>query len=124
MTLKIFVRTYNLSPARLRRDVDGTSMLCGRETKSRPGVRAVHEYGDGRLSASFLDLTPRRWGTVRRALEDVGCELMQDGDDEGSLTFDPKDAKQVRAVLKHVGIPKKRSMSETQREALAKARAA
>lgn len=65
---------------------------------------------------------------MRRALTTVGCELMQDGDDEGSLTFDPENAEQVRTVLRYVGLPEKRSMSDEQREAaaerLATARAA
>lgn len=49
--------------------------------------------------------------------------LLQDGDEEGTLLFDPADRAQVRVAIKAVGAKRKRVLSPAQREALAKARA-
>ena len=41
-----------------------------------------------------------RWASSRRKLMAAGCAVLQDGDDEGTVSFDPNDAEASLAVLR------------------------
>ena len=62
MTLAEFAEARRL---RVRRDECGDPLI--------PGLGHVYEHGEGvHLGAMFLNLTPRRWTTIRRKLEAAG----------------------------------------------------
>ena len=83
----------------------------------------LYEHGDERLGVMFLNLTPRRWNSIRRRWKAVGCEIWQDADGEGSALFDPLNPAQVKTVLKLAGVRPRRTASPKQREQLARMRA-
>src|SRR5215831_17084860 len=54
---------------------------------------------------------PRTWGNYRRAAEATGMTVLQNGDSEGCLGFDPGNSEQVRLALKIAGVRRKRELS-------------
>ena len=113
MTLAEFAEARRL---RVRRDECGDPLI--------PGLGHVYEHGEGvHLGAMFLNLTPRRWTTIRRKLEAAGCVIWQDADGEGAVLLDPLNSAQVRTVLKLTGVRPKRISSEKQKAVLERARA-
>lgn len=106
--MKAFAKTRQLTT---KRDEDNTITVPG-------PIGHIWKYGTKRLAITFLDLTTRQWATIRRACVKTGMELQQEGDYEGTLLFDPKNTKQVRAALKVTGLKKKRKMSPEQLERL------
>ena len=113
MTLAEFAEARRL---RVRRDECDDPVAHGR-------LGHLYEHGDGRLGAMFLNLTPRRWNTIRRKQKAVGCVIWQDADGEGSVLFDPLNSAQARTVLKLAGVRPRRVASPEQRERLARMRA-
>jgi hypothetical protein len=45
-----------------------------------------------------------RWVSARRKLTSVGCVVVQDGDNEGTISFDPNDAESSLAILRIIRI--------------------
>lgn len=45
-----------------------------------------------------------RWVSSRRKLIAAGCVVVQDGDDEGTVSFDPNDTEASLAVLRIVRV--------------------
>ena len=43
-----------------------------------------------------------RWVSCRNKLATAGCEVVQDGDNEGTVAFDPNDTEASLAVLRSV----------------------
>lgn len=97
MDIRAFAKRERL---KTRRDEVNEEIIPGRGWKlqaHRIGEEAVltsrgshiYEHGDGRLAATFLKGTPRTWGFRKRRGLAVGMELHQDGDEEGTLLFDP-----------------------------------
>ena len=84
----------------------------------------IYDHGSGRFGALFMPpanrRTPRRWGNVRRKLAAAGFEVVQNGDAEGSLLFDPADATQTALAIRAVGARRKRVPSEGQLAVLAR----
>jgi len=66
----------------------------------------------------FENTSVRLWNNVKKALLDAGCVLVQHGDTEGVFRFDPSDSKQAEAVIKRLGIPRKRRVSKGTEERL------
>jgi hypothetical protein len=52
--------------------------------------------GPGKLGCLVMVQSVRRWRAVKGRLLAVGCALMQDGDNEGTLRVDPGDTRQYR----------------------------
>jgi ribosomal protein L37AE/L43A len=103
-----------------RIDADGTTIIPGRDGSSH-----IYENGDDLLGVLYM---PRvagkpvtgaimKWNRRRDKSEAAGMELQQNGDYEGSLTFDPENAQQVKLAIWIAGVKPKRIMSEAQREA-------
>lgn len=108
---------------RLRRSDDRLLIIRGRHG-------FLYDYDDGQrlgLTISSEDGGAGRWNNRRRAGEVAGMECIQDGDAEGTLLFDPSDAKQARVAIKAVAAHRQRRLSPEQRVAasahLAKLRA-
>lgn len=114
MDIRAFANEYRL---RTRRDEDGGRIVPGKHGKIDP-------YDIATLAVMILGSTPRKWGFARRAGEAAGMTVLQDGDAEGTLLFDPSNAEQARTAIKIAAAKRKRIMSPAQREVLAKARKA
>lgn len=56
----------------------------------------VFQHTDDLLAATITS----RWPSSRRKLIAAGCAVLQDGDDEGTVSFDPNDAEASLAVLR------------------------
>lgn len=71
---------------------DGTEVING-------SLGHLYEYSDTELGVCFLppgEPRPKKWGNVRRACIAAGMTLLQNGDSEGCLSFDPNNREQVR----------------------------
>lgn len=106
--MRAFAERHRL---RVRRDEAGEPVIPGRD-----GL--IYEYGSGRLAVMVLDLTPRRWGHIRRQCVAGGMEVLQDGDAEGSLIFDPTDDVQALLAIRAAHIRRRRVVSEATRQRL------
>jgi hypothetical protein len=85
-----------------------------------PGNRGqIYVVAPGKLGCLILAKSKRHWHIVRRSLTTAGCEVLQDGDAEGTLLVNPNDAAQVRAAVTAIAAKRKRSVTAAQREALA-----
>ncbi len=84
----------------------------------------VYDYSATELGVMFIppDRTPRRWGNLRREALRAGMVLRQDGDSEGSLSFNPNNMTQCRLAMKIAGVKQRRGMSVKQTEVLSRAR--
>ena len=58
----------------------------------------VSQHSDELLAVTIT----RRWVSSRHKLVTAGGEVVQDGDDEGTVTFDPNDTEASLAVLRSV----------------------
>jgi hypothetical protein len=57
---------------------------------------------------------PKRWGNFRRAGIAAGMTILQNGDSEGCLQFDPTDKAQSTLAIRIAGVrPKRRVSPET-----------
>src|SRR5262245_12472263 len=117
MTIKEFASKHKL---RIK-NLDGEAVI---PCKGSAGWDYSHLYahGSGMLGAMFFG-TPKTWGNARRQCVAVGCRLWQNGDQEGSIVFDPTDQSQVAAVRKWFKPKKRRQPSEKQLAVLERARA-
>ena len=102
---------------KVRRAEDGELLIPGRH-----GHLYEHEPGLMGLCLSVdpprKSFTPRKWGCCKRACLTSGMRLHQDGDDEGTLLFDPADVDQVQLALTTAGVKRKRALSREQRASL------
>jgi hypothetical protein len=113
MTIREFAEQYR---CRLKRDGCGEQIIPGK-------VGQIYDYGTGRFGALFMPSGKPRsnlWGRVRRKLTAAGFQLLQNGDGEGCLLFDPTDATQTALAIRAVGARRKRVLSEGQLAVLAR----
>ena len=54
---------------------------------------------------------PKRWGNFRRAGVTAGMTVLQNGDSEGCLGFDPTNKTQVKLAIKIAGVRAQRRVS-------------
>lgn len=116
---------------RTRRDEDNTLVAVGRLAKSRPGVRRISDYEDGRLLLSIHNsvdsdaeyrLSKRGWTYVKKRCLGAGMTLHQNGDREGSFLFDPAVPEQAAQAIEESGAQKRRvEMTDARWNALAQA---
>ena len=110
MTIQEFAATYRTKP---RLDSCGEAIIPGKPRKAAllEDRNHIFEYGSGRFGVSLLLRTARHWNNARKRLVAGGFTVTQNGDTEGTLTFDPTDEKQSRAAIRAAGI---RSLSLAQ----------
>lgn len=77
----------------------------------------IYDYGAGRFGVMFMLEGSRAWNGRRQECERVGMRLVQDGDTEGTLLFDPEDKNQAKTVIRLVGARQKRQLSPEHRKA-------
>jgi hypothetical protein len=102
--LRTFAEQHRL---RLRRDEDGRLIIPGRHGQ-------LYDWEDGaRLAVMVIGehVTSRHWGNRRRACLMAGMDLIQDGDAEGTLRFDPTDRAAARTAIRAVGAYRRRQLS-------------
>jgi hypothetical protein len=106
-----------------RRDPDdGTDIIPGTHDQSH-----VYEWNEAELAVMFITpaTKPARPFFWRKHREDgiaAGMRLIQDGDAEGCLGFDPTRPAQVKIALKLAGVKRKRQISQKQLATLARFR--
>lgn len=114
MTVKQFAQIHRL---KTRLDEDGTDIIPGK-------VGHIYEYDRTTLGVMVMPKPARGakwWGNRGRKLQALGFEIQQDGDTEGSATFDPDNSAQVVGALRVAGIKRRRVMSPKQVETARKA---
>jgi hypothetical protein len=67
-------------------------------------------FDSGRLGVCLLLATKRHWTFAHQELLNAGFEIKQNGEQEGCVTFDPTDSKQVKLAFKLAGIKVRRQM--------------
>jgi hypothetical protein len=108
MNARLFAERYGL---KTKRDECGERIVPGR-------LGQVYEYGGGKLGCMVMAPSARYWNAARRNLVHAGCQVIQNGDTEGTVIFDPRDEGQVKLAIRAVGAKRKRKLSEAQRAAL------
>ena len=83
----------------------------------------LYEYSDSLLGVMLITPVskppkPRHWYRYREAGQVAAMVLQQNGDAEGALSFDPKNAEQVKIALKLAGVKPKRRVSPEERARL------
>lgn len=79
----------------------------------------IADHGSGRLTVLLMGKSARWWNTRRNACLAVGCRLEQNGDTEGSLSFDPNNQAQALTAIKTAGVKRRRVASAAQLQNLA-----
>lgn len=93
---------------------DGTTVIPGH-------LGHIYEWDQDLLAVMYLsdNGTAAKWNNARRACIAAGMTLLQDGDTEGSLSFDPTSHEQAKLAIKVAHIKTERTLSP---EALEKAK--
>jgi hypothetical protein len=97
---------------RITRDAYNERIIAGKRGS------LVTDFGDGRLAVLLMGTSARWWNGRRTALVAAGCRLEQDGDAEGSLSFEPTNAIASALAIKFAGCKRRRMLSEAHRQAL------
>ena len=109
MTLEAFASKYKLKLKRSQDD-DGALLINGKSGQ-------IYEYSDSELRVSFTPgLDKDRRGVA------AGMILRQNGDSDGSLSFDPENREQAKLAIKIAGVKVKRQATLAQLANLAKFR--
>ena len=98
---------------RVRRDECGDLVIPGK-------LGHLYEHSStelGLMIVSFGDPRPRLWNFIRDKCLATGMTLLQNGDAEGALSFDPNNWEQARLAIKLTKVRPKRRMSEERRQA-------
>jgi len=113
MDLREFAAKHRLPLGRVQDD--GTDTIPGREGHSH-----IFEYGNGVLGVMVMPetSTSHRWRAARSAFISAGMEIRQNGDGEGTASFDPDNSNQVRLALKYAKVRSRRKVSDNQRQRL------
>ena len=110
MILSDFANRYSL---RLERDDCGDLVIPGK-------VGELYEYSPNEMALLILtdeNPRPRLWNFIRDKCLATGMTLLQNGDAEGALSFDPNNWEQARLAIKLTKVRPKTRMSEERRQA-------
>jgi hypothetical protein len=119
MSIIDFAKQYRL---KVRRDTDGSDIIQGTYDESH-----IYEWNENELGVMFITpatkpARPFFWRKHRDSGIATGMRVIQDGDAEGCLGFDPSNPDQVKIALKLAGIKRKRQVSQEQLATLARYR--
>ncbi|MGA7766026.1 MAG: hypothetical protein WCA27_07340 [Candidatus Sulfotelmatobacter sp.] len=118
MSITDFAEKYRL---KVRRDPDdGTDIVPGTHDQSH-----IYEWNESELAVMFITpatkpARPFFWRKHRDSGFAAGMRLIQNGDAEGCLGFDPTRPDQVKIALKLAGVKRKRQISPAQAATLAR----
>lgn len=76
----------------------------------------IYEYGNGQFGVMFLTNSVGKWNNRRKECERAGMKLIQDGDTEGTLLFNPEDKVQAKTAIRTVGARVKRELNPEARK--------
>jgi hypothetical protein len=108
MTIEEFAKKHR---ARVKRDEVGDVIVAAKHGQ-------IYDYGKNLFGVMFLMDGAGAWNNRRKACEAVGMKLIQDGDTEGALLFDPENALQAKTAIRLVGARVKREMTPEQKKAV------
>jgi len=114
VTIQQFASKHRL---KTRVDTDGTTIIPGRY----PGCHIYeHDEEVGEFGVVFISSSVRTlfWNKRKSEAEATGMRVVQSGDAEGAIVFDPEKPEQVRVALRTARVLPKRRMSEEQRQLL------
>jgi hypothetical protein len=114
MTLVTLAEQHKL---KVKRDECGDAIVPGKYGQ-------IYEYNDTHLGVLFMPprteaepwgrWCPKTWGNFKRAAAAAGMTLLQDGDSEGCLSFDPNNREQVKLAIKIAKVRPKRQRTPEQ----------
>jgi hypothetical protein len=124
MKLIEFADKYNLRVKKL----EGELVILGRKLKQAdpryPAANPkfpldcmlgyIYEYDSTHFGLIFMPRQPYLWKNLSGKLAAAGFQIQQNGDWEGSATFDPTQGKQALLAIKAIGASKKRRVSQAQ----------
>ena len=126
MTLKEFAEQNGL---RVRKDTNGDLIVPGKfsakDMPKRPEYSS-HVYDGfvaGRLGVCLMFISARKFEHACCTLQAVDCQLLQHGQFDGCLLFDPANTFQAQAAIRAAGLKKRRIPSAAQIAVLERARA-
>lgn len=108
MDIRLFAERYRL---KAKKDECGDPIIPGR-------LGQIYEYGPEKFGCMVLAGSSRVWSAARRKLVVAGCQVIQNGDTEGTALFDPQDAVQARMEVQIIRAKRKRVLCEAQKAAL------
>jgi len=116
MTITDFATKYMLKVCRDTHD--GTGIIPGTPDESH-----IYEWDGTELGIMFITpatkpARPFFWRKHRDAGIAAGMRLIQNGEAEGCLGFDPTNPEQVKIALKLAGVKRKRRISPEQADTL------
>jgi hypothetical protein len=117
MDIHEFAEKYRLKIGRDRGD--GTVLIPGNHDQT-----SISEWSDTELAVMFITpaskpARPYFWRKHRDAGLAAGMRLIQNGDAEGVLGFDPTKPEQAKIALRPAGVKRKRQMTPKQTATLA-----
>jgi len=101
MTIQEFASKHKL---RIKRDEEGEQIVMAKHGQ-------IYDYGRGQFGVMFLTNSVGKWNNRRKECEAAGMKLIQDGDTEGTLLFDPQDREQSKVAIRTVGARQKRQLT-------------
>lgn len=109
MTIREFAEKHKV---RIKFDEEGEAIVLAKHGQ-------IYGYSAHKFGVMFMLPTERHWNNRRRECEAAGMEVIQDGDTEGTLLFDPENRDQARTAIRLVGAYRKVQLSPEQRAAKA-----
>lgn len=106
MTIKEFAVRHKV---RIKFDEEGEAAVLAKHGQ-------IYDFGRGQFGALFMFDTPRPWNSRRQECEKAGMRIVQDGDTEGTLLFDPENKDQAKTAIRLVGARQRRQLSPEQRK--------
>jgi hypothetical protein len=114
MTLATFAEQHKL---KAKKDDCGTAIIPGKHGE-------LYQYNDTELGVMFMPphteaepwgrWCPKTWGNFKRTASAAGMTLLQDGDSEGCLSFDPNNREQAKLAIRIAKVRPKRQRSPEQ----------
>lgn len=117
MTDKTIKQFADKHRAKVTRDIDdGTDIVAGSNGQ-------IYEFSRERLGVIFIPtvVRTRKWNALTTEAIAAGMTLHQDGDSEGSFSFDADNPKHAAIALKIAGVRRKRQLSPEHRAKLLQA---
>jgi hypothetical protein len=106
MTVKDFATQHKV---RIKLDEDGEAIVLAKHGQ-------IYGYSAHKFGVMFLFKTAMKWNNRRRECEAAGMTVIQDGDTEGCLLFDPENANQAKTAIRLVGAYRKVNLTPEQRQ--------
>ena len=97
MTLETLAAHHRL---KVRRDKDDTKVV-GK-------FGHLYEHDDEYFGVLLMFSTVGRWNNARRRLEAAGCEILQNGETEGTAIFPRREGLEVTQAIREAKTPRKR----------------